>query len=74
MTQIQDVLKQLDIFIKKYLDTTYVTSTENDCEGPASEVTITFENCEIIYVLATVTTKNQNFIDKKLLKKMKNYY
>ena len=30
-----------------------------------------FENCEIIYVLATVTTKNKNFIDKKLLKRMK---
>ena len=30
-----------------------------------------FENCEIIYVLATVTTKNKNFIDKKLLNKMK---
>ena len=30
-----------------------------------------FEKCEIIYVLATVTTKNQKFIDKKLLKKMK---
>ena len=30
-----------------------------------------FENCEIIYVLATVTTNNKNFIDKKLLKKMK---
>ena len=30
-----------------------------------------FENCEVIYVLATVTTKNKNFIDKKLLGKMK---
>ena len=30
-----------------------------------------FENCEVIYVLATVTTKNKNLIDKKLLNKMK---
>ena len=31
-----------------------------------------FENCEIIYVLATVTTRNKHFIDKKLLKKMRS--
>ena len=30
-----------------------------------------FENCDVIYVLATVTTKNKHFIDKKLLNKMK---
>ncbi len=30
-----------------------------------------FKNCEIIYVLAAVTKKNQNLIDKKLLDKMK---
>ena len=30
-----------------------------------------FESCEVIYVLATVTTKNKHFIDKKLLNKMK---
>jgi phosphoglycerate dehydrogenase-like enzyme len=30
-----------------------------------------FKNCEIIYVLAAVTTKNKNLIDKKLLNKMK---
>ena len=31
-----------------------------------------FRNCEIIYVLAAVTKKNQNLIDKKLLNKMKS--
>ena len=31
-----------------------------------------FKNCEIIYVLAAVTTKNKNLIDKKLLNKMKS--
>ena len=30
-----------------------------------------FKNCEVIYVLAAVTTKNKNLIDKKLLNKMK---
>ena len=30
-----------------------------------------FESCKIIYVLASVTTKNKEFIDKKLLSKMK---
>ena len=30
-----------------------------------------FSDCEIIYVLATVTTKNKNLISKKLLNKMK---
>ena len=30
-----------------------------------------FSDCEIIYVLATVTTKNKNLINKKLLNKMK---
>ena len=30
-----------------------------------------FRNCEIIYVLATITTKNKNLINKKLLNKMK---
>ena len=29
-----------------------------------------FKNCEIIYVLAAVTTKNKNLIDKKLLNKL----
>ena len=31
-----------------------------------------FSNCDIIYVLAAVTKKNKNFIDKKLLNKMKS--
>ena len=31
-----------------------------------------FKNCEIIYVLAAVTTKNKNLIDKKLLNKLKS--
>ena len=31
-----------------------------------------FRNCEIIYVLAAVTKKNKNLIDKKLLNKMKS--
>ena len=31
-----------------------------------------FKKCEIIYVLAAVTTKNKNLIDKKLLNKMKS--
>ena len=31
-----------------------------------------FKNCEIIYVLAAVTTKNKNLIDKKLLNKMRS--
>ncbi len=31
-----------------------------------------FKNCEIIYVLAAVTTKNKNLIDKKLLNKIKS--
>ena len=31
-----------------------------------------FTNCEIIYVLAAVTTKNKNLIDKKLLNKMRS--
>ena len=31
-----------------------------------------FKSCEIIYVLAAVTTKNMNLIDKKLLNKMKS--
>ena len=31
-----------------------------------------FKNCEIIYVLAAVTTKNKNLIDKNLLDKMKS--
>ena len=31
-----------------------------------------FKNCEIIYVLAAVTTKNKNLIDKKLINKMKS--
>jgi phosphoglycerate dehydrogenase-like enzyme len=31
-----------------------------------------FKSCEIIYVLAAVTTKNKNLIDKKLLNKMKS--
>ena len=31
-----------------------------------------FKNCEVIYVLAAVTTKNKNLIDKKLLNKMKS--
>ena len=30
-----------------------------------------FSNCEVIYVLAAITTKNQNLIDKKLLNRMK---
>ena len=30
-----------------------------------------FSDCEIIYVLATITTKNKNLISKKLLNKMK---
>ena len=30
-----------------------------------------FKSCEVIYVLAAVTTKNKNLIDKKLLNKMK---
>ena len=30
-----------------------------------------FESCQVIYVLATVTTENKHFIDKKLLNKMK---
>ena len=31
-----------------------------------------FKNCEVIYVLAAVTTKNKNLINKKLLNKMKS--
>ena len=31
-----------------------------------------FKNCEVIYVLAAVTTDNKNLIDKKLLNKMKS--
>jgi len=31
-----------------------------------------FKSCEIIYVLAAVTTKNKNLIDKKLLNKIKS--
>ena len=31
-----------------------------------------FKKCEIIYVLAAVTTKNKNLIDKKLLNKLKS--
>ena len=31
-----------------------------------------FKKCEIIYVLAAVTTKNKNLIDKKLLNKMRS--
>ena len=31
-----------------------------------------FKNCEVIYVLAAVTTKNKNLIDIKLLNKMKS--
>ena len=31
-----------------------------------------FKNCEIIYILAAVTKKNKNLIDKKLLNKMKS--
>ena len=31
-----------------------------------------FKNCEVIYVLAAVTTKNKNLIDKNLLNKMKS--
>ena len=31
-----------------------------------------FKSCEIIYVLAAVTTKNKNLIDKKLLNKLKS--
>jgi len=31
-----------------------------------------FKKCEIIYVLAAVTTKNKNLIDKKLLDKMRS--
>ena len=31
-----------------------------------------FKNCEVIYVLAAVTTKNKNLIAKKLLNKMKS--
>ena len=31
-----------------------------------------FKTCEIIYVLAAITTKNKNLIDKKLLNKMKS--
>ena len=31
-----------------------------------------FKSCEVIYVLAAVTTKNKNLIDKKLLNKMKS--
>ena len=31
-----------------------------------------FKSCEIIYVLAAVTTKNKNLIDKKLLNNMKS--
>jgi len=31
-----------------------------------------FKTCQIIYVLAAVTTKNKNLIDKKLLNKMKS--
>ena len=31
-----------------------------------------FKKCEVIYVLAAVTTKNKNLIDKKLLNKMKS--
>ena len=30
-----------------------------------------FSDCEIIYVLATITTKNKNLIDKKLLNRMR---
>ena len=30
-----------------------------------------FKNCEIIYVLAAVTTKNKNLVNKSLLNKMK---
>ena len=30
-----------------------------------------FKSCEIIYILAAVTTKNKNFIDKKLLNQIK---
>ena len=30
-----------------------------------------FSDCEIIYILATITTKNKNLIDKKLLNRMK---
>ena len=30
-----------------------------------------FRSCEIIYILAAVTTKNKNFIDKKLLNQIK---
>ena len=30
-----------------------------------------FRSCEIIYILASVTTKNKNFIDKKLLNQIK---
>lgn len=42
---------------------------ENNCK-PISLVNI-FSNCDVIYVLASVTTKNQSMIDKKLLNKMK---
>ena len=31
-----------------------------------------FSDCEIIYVLATITTKNKNLIDKKLLNRMRS--
>ena len=31
-----------------------------------------FKSCEIIYVLAAVTTKNKNLIDKKLLNKLRS--
>ena len=30
-----------------------------------------FKDCDVVYVLATITTKNKNMIDKKLLKLMK---
>jgi len=39
--------------------TYYITSTENDCESPAAEVTITFEICEIIIPTAFTPDDDQ---------------
>ena len=39
--------------------TYYVTATENGCEGTSSEVTITFENCEILIPTAFTPDDDQ---------------
>jgi len=46
-----------DVFIGA--STYYVTATENGCEGTPSEVTITFENCEILIPTAFTPDDDQ---------------